>query len=158
MVTAQALYRRLIVLSLLTAFVFCGITSGLDAVEREKPRPRVRTWTDATGEYQVKASFIDYKDDTVSLRRADGTQVEVAFDRLSASDQKRVQYEARRKAAAQPRTPKVAAAANVTASPERRLYGISWQASPERACEVAATAGDKPVVWFRVLGDLTGYM
>jgi hypothetical protein len=40
----------------------------------------------------------------------------------------------------------------------RDLYGVRWQPSLERALEVATPreGAAKPIVWFRVLGDLDG--
>ncbi len=40
----------------------------------------------------------------------------------------------------------------------KNLFGIEWHESPEHACAVAETAKGKPVMWFRVLGDLDGFM
>ena len=40
----------------------------------------------------------------------------------------------------------------------KSMYGIDWYKSGEVASQVAKTKGDKPIMWFRVLGDLEGYM
>ena len=37
----------------------------------------------------------------------------------------------------------------------KELYGIQWVNSLDRAVEAS---GLKPIVWFRVLGDLEGFM
>ncbi len=46
-----------------------------------------RTWSDATGKFQVDASFINLVDGKVNLRRADGRTLSVPLDKLSAADQ-----------------------------------------------------------------------
>jgi len=46
-----------------------------------------RTWTDSTGQYRVRAVFVEFKDGRVWLKKADGSTVGVPLDRLSAADQ-----------------------------------------------------------------------
>lgn len=55
------------------------------AVDRTRP---VRTWTDASGKFSVKASFDGSAMGKVKLRKEDGSVVEVDLDKLSADDQK----------------------------------------------------------------------
>ncbi len=48
-----------------------------------------RTWTDNTGRYRVKATFVKISEDKVYLRRADtGNVISVPLSRLSAADRK----------------------------------------------------------------------
>ncbi|MCX7426741.1 MAG: SHD1 domain-containing protein, partial [Planctomycetia bacterium] len=48
----------------------------------------LKTWTDATGLYQIEARFVGVVEgDVVRLQRPDGRYVRVAMDRLSALDQ-----------------------------------------------------------------------
>ena len=46
--------------------------------------------------------------------------------------------------------------------PSRRLYGIDWHGSPDAAGLQArgnqSLDDDRPIIWFRVLGDLSGFM
>ena len=51
----------------------------------------VRTWTDKSGRFRIEAEFVAEEDGTVTLRKADGEEVEVPLDKLSAADQKAVQ-------------------------------------------------------------------
>lgn len=46
-----------------------------------------RTWRDATGEYSTEAEFVLLIDGLVTLRKADGSVITVAWDRLSKADQ-----------------------------------------------------------------------
>lgn len=47
-----------------------------------------RTWTDRTGQFRVRARFVNFAGDIVRLRREDGQIVGVAIERLSEADQK----------------------------------------------------------------------
>ncbi len=152
------------------------VTAGLGAGEKEVAQRRHRTWTDSTGTYQVQASYVDFEDGRVLLEKPDGTEITVPFARLSSSDQNHVRHELRRSALAQRRQASTAArSADVVdvdkpvgekggAEPDRPLpaepeilYGIHWHGSPADALAVGAEQ-DKPVMWFRVLGDLKGFM
>lgn len=46
----------------------------------------VRTWRDRDGKNQLQAKLIVRSEETVTLQRADGVEVKVALDRLSAAD------------------------------------------------------------------------
>ena len=46
-----------------------------------------RTWTDATGQFTVQATFVSLTGDKVDLRRTDGQMITVPLSRLSAPDQ-----------------------------------------------------------------------
>jgi len=46
-----------------------------------------RTWTDSTGNYRVRATFVEVKDGRVQLRKTDGTVIGVPLERLSETDQ-----------------------------------------------------------------------
>lgn len=50
----------------------------------------VRTWTDASGKFSVKASFAGSAMGKVRLRKEDGSVIEVDLDKLSAADQEHV--------------------------------------------------------------------
>jgi len=47
----------------------------------------LRTWTDATGGFELKARAVATKDGWVRLEKQDGSQVSVRIDKLSAGDQ-----------------------------------------------------------------------
>ena len=47
----------------------------------------VRTWTDSSGKFQVKAVLVGVKDGKVALKRATGQTIAVPLDRLSEEDQ-----------------------------------------------------------------------
>ncbi|MFM9118533.1 MAG: SHD1 domain-containing protein, partial [Planctomycetota bacterium] len=55
-----------------------------DNGEASKPR----TWTDATGKFKVEATFTELKDDTVHLKKTDGSPLKVPLEKLSEADQK----------------------------------------------------------------------
>lgn len=82
---------RTLIVSLWLGFVAGALAADLD--------DRVRTWTDATGQFTVDATLIGAKDGQFQLRRADGRVVSVPATRLSPADQ---QYVRERLAAARP--------------------------------------------------------
>jgi predicted RNA-binding Zn-ribbon protein involved in translation (DUF1610 family) len=61
-----------------------------EAERRVQAQP-LRTWTDASGKFSVKASFAGYAMGTVNLRKEDGSVIKVDLDQLSADDQEYVQ-------------------------------------------------------------------
>ena len=54
------------------------------------PRSVERVWVDVTGKYKVEATYVDFKDGKVTLRRSDGKEVDVDVEKLSAADRKLV--------------------------------------------------------------------
>lgn len=48
---------------------------------------KVRTWIDSTGQHKVAASFLEFKDGVVHLKKEDGTVLKIGIDRLSESGQ-----------------------------------------------------------------------
>lgn len=46
-----------------------------------------RTWSDRTGKFSVEAEFVDLVDDTVHLKKADGSMLKVPLAKLSNKDQ-----------------------------------------------------------------------
>ena len=48
----------------------------------------LRTWTDASGKYQIEARFVEFKEGTVRMQRANGRYVHIAADLLCAEDRK----------------------------------------------------------------------
>ncbi|NLY00220.1 MAG: hypothetical protein GXY83_29330 [Rhodopirellula sp.] len=49
-----------------------------------------RTWTDTSGRFQVEAEFVGVEDGAVRLRKADGAEIAVPIEKLSAPDQEHV--------------------------------------------------------------------
>jgi hypothetical protein len=72
-----------------------------DAPKPDTPKPKdspfdaaagghddtLRTWTDASGKYQIEARFVSLQDSTVRLQKADGRYVRIAYDLLGLADQ-----------------------------------------------------------------------
>lgn len=52
------------------------------------PAADLRTWTDATGKFTIKAKFVALADGKVTLEQEDGSRVEIELTKLSAADQK----------------------------------------------------------------------
>jgi thiol-disulfide isomerase/thioredoxin len=50
-----------------------------------------RKWTDKTGKFSVTAELVGVEDGKAVLRKADGKEISVALDRLSAEDQKYIE-------------------------------------------------------------------
>ncbi|MEZ6122597.1 MAG: SHD1 domain-containing protein [Planctomycetaceae bacterium] len=73
--------------------------------DRKPALSALRTWTDNTGSFKVEAEFIALKGTSVTLKRkADGKELELPLERLSAADQKAAQELAKQKSAA-PKNP-----------------------------------------------------
>jgi outer membrane protein assembly factor BamB len=52
------------------------------------PAQAVRTWTDSTGQYKLRAKLVDVADGNVRLEKADGRVITIALEKFSAADQK----------------------------------------------------------------------
>lgn len=48
----------------------------------------LRTWTDASGKFKIKAKFVSLTNGVVTLENEDGTELEIELKKLSAADQK----------------------------------------------------------------------
>ena len=70
-----------LIVSLLALIVVFASMAGAQAADSE-----MRSWTDSTGQYRVRAAFVELKDGRVWLRKADGSTVGVPLDRLGAAD------------------------------------------------------------------------
>lgn len=53
-------------------------------------KDEVRSWADSSGKNKIKAKFVKLEDDTVTLEKEDGDEVEIELKKLSAADQKYV--------------------------------------------------------------------
>lgn len=147
-----------------------------------------REWTDRRGENGFTARLVSYnrKSGEVVLQRADESTLEAPLMDFSISDRryltrqtnkakraaKRVELanrEAKKKLTSEKGSTELLSL-NTGASSTvreltddvRRLYDIDWYQVPENATYAARGAAgfqdDKPIMWFRVLGDLAGYM
>lgn len=145
-------------LALLLATTIAAVGSAADAP--------MRTWTDRSGEYRVEARFVSFQDDRVQLQTTDGSPLSVAIEMLSASDRIYVTSLVRRYQVALQKRP--LDLADLTAKPADRtrakaaltakqLFGIGWYTIDE-AIDLAGRDDAKPVMWFRVLGSLNGFM
>ncbi len=105
-----------------------------------------RQWSSEDGKYSVKASLVSFNSITgkVTLRKDDSRLVEVPLSKLSTKDQAYVDEHAPKSAPRQKGGGPI------------KLHGITWQPEIEDALEQAngGAGGDRPVMWFRVLGKL----
>ena len=144
-----------------------------DLVQFTKTQPRA--WADSSGKHQMQGKLVarNMATSTIKLERADQSTVEVELAKLRNSDRN---YVARQTSKLQ----RAKAKANETASGQdllvetnpqkrpadsaetRRLSGIDWHTEPIQAAQAATgsetVSDDRPIIWFRVLGELEGYM
>ena len=64
--------------------IVVAIASGVATSTIHAQQPRI--WTDASRQYRTKATFVDYTDGIVRLKKSDGKVVSVPIDKLSAFD------------------------------------------------------------------------
>lgn len=137
----------------------CGLFVGQSCSANDPP---IRTWNDATGNYSVEASFVAVESGDVRMLKNDGTNILVPFKLLSSSDQNYVRSRLRARQAELRRKPlpvaDLATRKGETSHPEAEsLYGLNWY--PTKSVSSVAQGKDpKPVMWFRVLGALDGFM
>jgi hypothetical protein len=166
--------RAIYLLAWVTMLTFMFVnTSKLAGREPTNKLPQ-RTWRSSTGRYAVAARLLDCREGKVQLRKADGKHIWVSMADLSDADQRYVRSQ-RQLLSQRPPNPFAVG----TAAPEppvadsapkgiRRqdqsaerpraevMYGVQWY-DMEDASQLAS-ADDKPMMWFRVLGDLDGFM
>ena len=137
-------------LSLLSGAALCLSVPFSEA--DESPDSLVRVWKSGDGEYSVQASLIAFNQSTkrVTLQKEDASVVVVPLAQLSTADQSYITE----------KSPKPARKEATDGS--IKLYGIGWQSKIEDALTLAAgettPSDDRPVMWFRVLGELDGGM
>jgi hypothetical protein len=51
------------------------------------PGPVVRTWSDASGVFEIQAEYVGFEDGKVKLKKQDGSVIAVPLERLSTADQ-----------------------------------------------------------------------
>lgn len=94
----------------------------------------------------MKASLVSLNTITgkVTLKKEDSSLVEVPLSKLSTADQAYVKEHAPKSVQKRRKGEEIG------------LYGITWQPGIEDALKLASAGvgGDRPVMWFRVLGKL----
>ena len=154
----------------------CGLALAVCLSERVDGQDRdSRQWISRDGLQRVRATLVQFDPATgrVTLRDAQGQERDLALQQLSLRDQKFLRRNAESKTSnsdldsdPKPETAAAESAAPKSAQPApgktRRLYGVDWQPSVETGLEVARNMEEdgsgRPVMWFRVLGDLDGLM
>ena len=69
-----------------------------DGATGDPPGGQWRTFTDASGKHKVEATFVDFTDGKVTIKRKDNDkEVVLDYDRLSKDDQEYVREERRRR-------------------------------------------------------------
>ena len=156
----------------------CGLALSVCPTERVDGQDRdSRQWISRDGLQRVRATLVQFDPATgrVRLRDAQGQERDLALQQLSLRDQKFLRRTAESKTSnpslnsdldPKPETPAAESTGTKSAGPApgktRRLYGVDWQPSVETGLEVARNLEEdgsgRPVMWFRVLGDLDGLM
>jgi len=67
--------------------VTATVETRTDPAEAAASPPALRTWTDSTGKFKVRARFVKLADGTVHFLREDGREATVPLERLSEADQ-----------------------------------------------------------------------
>lgn len=80
----QVVVQRTLITALIILSFFCF--AGFEAVA-QTATTATRTWTDSTGKYKIKASFVRMEGDKVFIKKEDGKTVSFALDKLSKKDQ-----------------------------------------------------------------------
>lgn len=123
---------------------------------------QMRTWKDASGKYKIDARFVDVESSNVRLQKSDEINILVPFELLSSTDQNYIRSRLRQRQAERRRKPLPIADLRERRidSPHpdaKTLSGINWYPA-ESVSNVAGGKQEKPVMWFRVLGSLDGFM
>ena len=135
----------------------------VQSVSAARPE-RVRKWTDGTGTFRVNATLSEISEsgDSVKLRLEDGKYATVPIERLSESDQRYVESRLRQNQGSEQKPDSLKTATNSKKLATTRLFGIDWHPSVDQARGsaqgTASPRDDKPVLCFRVLGELDGFM
>lgn len=71
---------------LICSVTFLGVSQG--GVPVLGADAALRTWSDASGKFKIKAKFISVTDGVVTLEQEDGTELEIELKKLNSADQK----------------------------------------------------------------------
>ena len=141
-----------------------------------------RNWVSVTGEFSVSAKLVDYANRNLTLEKADQTTIQVSCDLLSAADKRYLANQlhlakskrekkvvvnsaagnndvetnhAEKVNEPQPNAKRLNAFANIKPKP---MYGIDWYSRDEAIQLANSMDNPRPIMWLRVLGDLSGFM
>jgi hypothetical protein len=136
-----------------------------------------RVWTSADGREKIRAVLIDYqpRERLATLRLTNGKTIDLSTRKLSAKDRHHLRsFLTNKNDEAANLTPTATTASEAIKKSESRsqrspragrmqkLYGIDWVTDIPAALAQAegseSANDDRPVMWFRVLGDLSGFM
>lgn len=152
------------------------VLTGLCDARQTEPgqNDNLRTWTDITGTHTTEAELVSWDPETkqVVLQTADNGTIELNSADLHISDRRFLNRHAarmRREARNSESDGNIFERSRVSKAQTRNndvplleLGGIPWHQSADQASIAASgregAKDDKPIVWFRVLGDLSGYM
>ncbi len=166
--------RRFGIGGILPALVIGGLANLVSAQTDEGPRQ----WNSRDGKHSITAAFSGYdkKAKTVTLRYDNGQTVDIKLRDLSRADQrfvKRMNSPKKQDGLSaefvfdeEPATKSKKRKRKTSRSGQRndflRRYGINWTPGMESAIASAkgsdSASDERPIMWFRVLGDLNGYM
>ena len=129
---------------LITAAVTLSLPAAADDVKGQA----ARQWSDNTGNFSVTATLVevDAAEQSVTLRLDSGKIVHLPIRRLSVKDREHLDV-----VAGEPDTPETV-----------QIAGVDWFEDVRDAKQAAAGKAtpddDKPIMCFRVLGELNGFM
>lgn len=85
------MFSRLFTLFMVLVYFFIiGISFATESATNQisdNPQQEFRTWTDKTGKFKTEAVFVDFKEDSVRLKKKDGSIISVPIEKLSKADQ-----------------------------------------------------------------------
>jgi hypothetical protein len=160
-------FRSLCILLAAILIANVGTTSA------QESKPKLLRWYDVQSRQSVRAYFDSVENGLVKIKTKDGETYSIAIDRLSSANQR---YVKNQQSKHQPPTPAPsvdqpnAAAEMDDARPvaqpvaenliqPKSMYGIRWEPMDDLVTNQPVPATDnKPIFWFRVLGDLEGFM
>lgn len=162
--------------------ILCGASVNQVIAQTEVPEIKFtdtnpREWADSSTQNRLTARLLSRytKANKVLLECTDGTTVEVLLSDLPISDRKYIARQTSKVKRAAHRLQRqrqqndedlwVDASQNIPPSAKpnenlgnaQRVSVLDWLSTPQKARAVAK-AEDLPIIWFRVLGDIDGYM
>lgn len=164
---------------LIAAMIALLASSSLSLLAQTSGPDKWRTWKSKDGKDAIEASYVSYdrRSRIVSLLDRNGNQIHVNIAQLGRADRKYISTVAKPgnsfgkssifapsiaaetdRANVEAELPKSESASRETGR-RQRLYGINWIPGVENALAIARSEKEKrPVMWFRVLGELDGFM
>jgi hypothetical protein len=151
--------------------VIAALTMSLSAATGADEPIRLRL-RDGTGPVEVQFVAWDFQTQRLMVQLADGSRRELAPTDLQDSDRRAVTKLLQRQIAGrdQPADSQPEATSSGSLTPftgpgttrDLNLHGTHWLADRDAALQLArgdeSPADDRPVLWFRVLGNLSGFM